>query len=101
MFQNKEPYLLLFEEKKRQFVRIDLLVENRLNGNSDDRTSFIMELKLNQQHELYTEDLKIYSNLAHLKTLMNLSSKTLIRLVRHEGKTFRVVKVFCFSFERT
>ena len=89
------------EEKKRQFVRIDLLVENRLNDNSDDRTSFIMELKLNQQRELYTEDLKIYSNLAHLKTLMKLSSKTLIRLVRHEGKTFRVVKVFCSSFERT
>ena len=91
----------MFEEKKRQFVRIDLLVENRLNDNSDDRTSFIMELKLNQQRELYTEDLKIYSNLAHLKTLMKLSSKTLIHLVRHEGKTFRVVKVFCSSFERT
>ena len=68
------------EEKKRQFVRIDLLVENRLNDNYD-RTSVIRDLKLNQQREFYTEDLKIYSNLAHLKTLMKLSSKTLIRLV--------------------
>ena len=31
-FKNKEPCLLLFEEEKRQFVRIHLLMENRLNG---------------------------------------------------------------------
>ena len=27
MLKNKEPYLLLFEEKKRIFVRINLLVK--------------------------------------------------------------------------
>ena len=32
LLKNKESNLLLFREKKRQFVRIDLLVENRPNG---------------------------------------------------------------------
>ena len=36
-------------------------------ANSIDRTSSIMDLKFN--HSLYTTDLKIYSQLAHLKKI--------------------------------
>ena len=32
LLKNKESYLLLFEKKKRQFVRLNSLVENHLNG---------------------------------------------------------------------
>ena len=31
-WKNKESYILLFKEKKRQLIRINLLVEDRLNG---------------------------------------------------------------------
>ena len=41
-----------------------------LTANSIDQTSSIMDLKFNHYLELYNTDLKIYSQLAHLKTLM-------------------------------
>ena len=41
-----------------------------LTANSIDQTSSIMDLKFNHYLELYNTDLKIYSKLAHLKTLM-------------------------------
>ena len=41
-----------------------------LTANSIDQTSSIMDLQFNHYLELYNTDLKIYSQLAHLKTLM-------------------------------
>ena len=40
-----------------------------LTANSTDRKSSIMDLKFNDQRELYTRDLKIYSRLANLKNI--------------------------------
>ena len=40
-----------------------------LMANSTDPTSSIMYLKFNYKRELYTTDLPIYSQLAHLKNI--------------------------------
>ena len=61
-----------------------------------------MDLKLNRDRETYNPDLKIYIQLAHLKTIYEVDFlKIEVYLFWHEGKDFRVVKVFCSAFRKT
>ena len=62
-----------------------------------------MDLKFNHLHELYTADLKIYRQLVHLKNIdeFGFYKTDILYLFQHEGKVFRVIKVFRSSFGRT
>ena len=48
---------------------MNLLAENRINGEFYRPKYVIMNLKFDHQRGLYTVDLKIYSQLAHLKNI--------------------------------
>ena len=79
-----------------------LLVENHLNGKFYRPKVFHYGFKIQSlTWPFYTADLKIYSPLALLKTLMNSASKKQKYLSRHEGKAFRVVNMLRSAFGRT
>ena len=69
LLKNKDSYLLLFKEKKRQFLQINFLVENCLNGEFYWPNVFHYEFKI--QSLLWTLHCRsqIYYQLAHLKNI--------------------------------
>ena len=68
LLKNKKPYILFFEEKKRQFVRINFLVENRLNGEFYRPNFFHSITNVN-----FTLQISKFTARQHiLKTFMNL-----------------------------